>query len=211
MHELSELVPRIFVVGGEARFRCELQGILREAPVVDAARRAELDLVWVIMSVVREHDLVKFVRWHQLERRDAERLEVRDLLEDALEAAPELMIEAGTVVLGEAAHMEAVDDAVLVRQIERPILSPGLTRFRNRRRLTDRRLQDAGTILQISEALPSLKHRAVRIGEDAAIRLVAVAELREREGQCRLPLLVHPRLRIRCARSFPASVPLATS
>ena len=211
MHELPELVPRIFVVGGEARFRCELQGILREAPVVDAARRAELDLVWVIMSVIREHNLVKFVRWHQLERRDTERLEVRDLLEDALEAAPELMVEAGTVVLRKAAHMEAVDDAVLVRQIERPILSPGLTRFRNRRRLTDRRLQDAGTILQISEALPPLKHRAVRIGEDAAIRLVAVAELREREGQCRLPLLVHPRLRIRCARSFPASVPLATS
>ena len=184
MHELPELVPRILVVGGEARFRRELQGVLREAPVIDAARRAELDLVWVIMSVIRKHDLVKFVWWHQLDRRDTERLEVRKLLKDALEAATELAVETGAVMLREAAHMETVDDAVLVRQIERPILSPGLTRLRNRRRLADRRLQRPGAVLQISEALPSLKHRPVRIGEDAAVRLVAVAELRQRDGGC---------------------------
>ena len=163
------------------------------------------------MSVIRKHDLVKFVWWHQLDRRDTERLEVRKLLKDALEAATELAVETGAVMLREAAHMETVDDAVLVRQIERPVLSPGLTRLRNRRRLADRRLQRPDAVLQISEALPSLKYRPVRIGEDAAIRLVAVAELRERDGGCRLPLLVHPRLRVVCARSFPASVPLAAS
>ena len=222
MHELPELVPRILVVGGEARFRRELQGVLREAPVVDAARRTELDLVWIIMSVVRKHDLVKFVRWHQLERRDPERLEIRNLLEDALEAAPELAVETGAVMLREAAHMETVDDAVLVRQIERPVLSPGLTRLRDRRRLADRRLQRPGAVLQISEALPPLKHRPVRIGEDTAIRLVAVAELRQRDRQCRLPLLVPPRLCVAdprgcrclcvvCAHSIPAGDHLAAS
>ena len=70
----------------------------RIAPVVDLSRRA-------ILRIELEHR-------QQLDRGDAELLEIRDLLDQAGKGAARLLADAGTGMAGEAAHMHLVDDGL---------------------------------------------------------------------------------------------------
>ena len=82
----------------------------RVAPVVDLSRRA-------VLGVELEHR-------QQLDRRDAELLKIRNLLDQAGERAARLLGDAGAGMAGEAAHVHLVNDGPRGRPLQRRVAFP---------------------------------------------------------------------------------------
>jgi hypothetical protein len=99
LDHVAELIHRAERV--LARAVCLMRGEERDrriAPVVDLSRRA-------ILRIELEHR-------QQLDRRDAQLLKVRDLLNQTGERAAGLLADTGTGVAGKAAHMHFIDDGL---------------------------------------------------------------------------------------------------
>mmetsp|Transcript_12543 Transcript_12543/g.38852 ORF Transcript_12543/g.38852 Transcript_12543/m.38852 type:complete len:221 (-) Transcript_12543:192-854(-) len=109
-HHLFELVQRHVRLAGVARHgRHERQR--RVPPEVEPHGRRG-GVVLRVHQVIPLH-LVELVHRQQLQRRDAELLEVRQLGHHTGELAPRRLAHAAGLVLREAAHMRLVDHRVL--------------------------------------------------------------------------------------------------
>ena len=122
LHQLTEFARRIPVLlPAEAGLRREMM-CLHVAPAVDPSVRLPRQSSGSAVIARRYHQFLKLLAGHQIHSRDPQLLQVRDLLDNAVEGP--LLHHAAARRLGEVPHIDAVDDGIRKGGTRMMVLSP---------------------------------------------------------------------------------------